>query len=93
MENRFIKDTATVLDYMWDWSDWLAVGETIDTAVVTTMAGLTIDSQSHTNTAVTVWLSGGTDAETYLVECLITTSNIPPRTDQRHILISCVDYA
>ena len=74
MENRFIKDTAAVLDYEWDWSDWLAVGETIDTAVVTTMAGLTIDSQSHTNTTVTVWLSGGTDADTYLVSCNIITN-------------------
>jgi hypothetical protein len=90
MDNRFIKDTAAVLDYKWDWTDWLAAGETIVTSVVTTTDGLTIDSQSHTNTTVTVWLSGGTDANTYLVSCDIVTNQ--SRTEERVILIACVDY-
>jgi hypothetical protein len=94
------KDPAAVLDYKFDWkaltngsgvSDWLASGETISTKTITADAGITVDSSSitDTNTTVTVWLSGGTTLNDYLVTCRITTSS--GRTDERTLLIQCRD--
>ena len=87
MPNVFTKDPDAVLDYQWNWSAWLADGETISSAVITVDTGLTLDSQSNTTTTVTAWLSGGTVDEGYRVVCSITTS--AARTDDRSIYISC----
>lgn len=88
-ENTFLKDSAAVLDYQWDWSDWLASGETIVSASVTTPDGITEDSEVTGSTAVTVWLSGGTVGVTYVLQCTITTS--AGRTDNRKMIIRVVD--
>ena len=89
MANRFDKDPASVLDYQWDWSDWLPTDDTIASATVTADAGLTVDSSSNTTTAVTAWLSGGTVGQTYAVTCQIVTTDA--RTDERTIRISVKD--
>ena len=92
----FTKDPDAVLDYKFDWaaetngsgpSNWLASNETISSYVVTAAAGLTKDSDSRTdeNTAVTVWLSGGTDGINYNVACKIVTSS--SRTDERTVTV------
>jgi len=88
MPDRFEKDVEAVLDYKWDWSDWLEVGETIVTdEVVELSAGLTIDSHTHDDSTVTVWLSGGGEDLVFLVTCTITTSM--SRTDERSMIINC----
>lgn len=88
MSERFTKDSQAVLDYKWDWSDWLENGETIISEEITsTPTGLTIDSHSSDGTTVTAWLSDGVDNSVYLVTCSITTSQA--RTDERSIIISC----
>lgn len=91
MSNKFVKDPAAVLDYKFDWSDWLESGETISTRTVTAESGITVDSSSitDTNTSVTVWLSGGTAGVNYDVTCRIVTS--ASRTDERTIEIICRD--
>lgn len=81
----FIKDPSAVLDYAFDWSDWLASGETIATHTITVDKGLTKDSSTESDGKVTVWLSGGTVGEWYKIACLITTS--AGRTDERTISI------
>lgn len=83
MASEFIKDPDAVLDYQWDWSDWLAVGETIVSQVVTVPTGITLDSATASTTAVTAWLSGGTAGAVYSVACKIVTSS--NRTDERSI--------
>lgn len=83
------KDPQAVLDWKFDWADWLSVSETISSATVTVATGLTKDSQSNTTTAVTVWLSGGTLGQTYSVACRITTNQA--RTDERTLLIRVTD--
>ena len=75
------KDPDAILDYQFDWSAWLASGETISSYVVTVDSDLTKDSDSNTTTAVTVWLSGGTVGNIYNVACKIVTS--ANRTDER----------
>ncbi len=87
--NRFYKDPSAVLDYKFDWSDWLDSGETISTRTITAETGIVVDSSSltDTSTSVTAWLSGGTAGNVYDVACLITTS--ASRTDERTIKITC----
>jgi len=102
MPDTFIKDPDAVLDYKFDWkaltngadgatSDWLASGETISSYTITASAGITVDSdsQTDTNTSVTVWLSGGTAGNDYTVACKIVTS--VGRTDERTITISVIN--
>jgi hypothetical protein len=83
------KDPSAVLDWNFNWTNWLASAETISTATVTVGSGLTKDSQSNTTTTVTVWLSGGTLGTTYEVTCRITTNQ--GRTDERTIGIRVTD--
>jgi hypothetical protein len=43
------KDPDAVLDYVFDWSSWLAEGETITAAEVTAVSGdAVVDSVTHT---------------------------------------------
>ena len=81
----YVKDENAILDWVFDWSQWLAVSETITTRTVTVATGLVKDSDSATSTAVTVWLSGGTVGTTYTVACRISTTSA--RTDERTISI------
>jgi len=89
MENCFIKDPVEVLDYVWDWSSWLAVGETISTATVTVPTGITLDSTTHDTDSVTAWISGGAAGAYYIIGCKITTSSA--RTADRNIYITVAD--
>lgn len=101
--NTKTKTPGAILDYKFDWkplthgvagadSDWLAVGETISSAVITILpsvlvTGLILDSQAltDTNTSVTVWLSSGTVGVDYTVKCKIVTN--AARTDERTLNI------
>lgn len=81
----WVKDPDAVLDWRWDWSEWLADGETITASVFTVSAGLVKNSDTHSATSATVWLSGGTPGTPYSVANRITTS--AGRTDERTITI------
>lgn len=87
MTNVFTKAPAAILDYMWDWTSWLAVGETISTFTITVPAGITLQSSSNTTTTVTAWLSGCSPQTSYDIHCSITTNQL--RTDIRTITIIC----
>jgi hypothetical protein len=67
------KDPNDVLDYGVDWSQWLD-GDTITASSWSAPIGITIDSESNSTTATTVWLSGGTPHVTYEVVNHITTA-------------------
>lgn len=79
------KDSDAVLDWKFDWSLWLATSEIITASVMSATTGITIDSNSFTNTVATVWLSGGTPGIPYTVANRITTNQ--GRTDERSITI------
>lgn len=80
------KDVEALLDFGWNWADWLASGETIASKTVTVSDGITVDSLEDTDSTVTVWLTGGTAGEKYEVACRITTS--AGRIDERTFLVS-----
>jgi hypothetical protein len=87
MAQIFTKDPDAVLDFAFDWSSWLATGETISSHTVTVETGITKDSDSESSGVVTVWLSGGSVGERYDVECEITTNTSPSRKDERTMII------
>lgn len=79
------KDPDAVLDWVWDWNEWLDDGETISTSTFIPSVGINVDSTSNTTKTATVWLSGGTAGQVYQVTNRITTSS--GRTDDRSITI------
>lgn len=87
VESNYTKDPSAVLDYVFDWTEWLETLETISSHVITVDTGLTNDSDSESAGEVTVWLSGGTANTDYIVACKIVTSLT--RTDERSINIRC----
>jgi hypothetical protein len=68
------KDPSDILDYEWDWSDWLETSETIVSASWTVPTGITQTDTDVGSTTATLWLSGGTAGTTYEVACKIVTS-------------------
>lgn len=79
------KDPDAVLDWVWDWSEWLDEGEVISTSSFTATVGLVVDSSTQTTKTATVWLSGGTTKQVYRVTNRISTSS--GRIDDRSITI------
>lgn len=84
MATIFVKDPDAILDYQVNWSAWLS-GDTIQTSTWQAESGITIDSDSNTTTAATVWLSGGAAGNTYDVTNHIVTA--AGREDDRTIQI------
>lgn len=79
-----MKDPGAVLDYVIDWETWLD-GDTIYTSTWTATTGITVDSESETDSTTTVWLSGGTAGTTYYVTNHIAT--VGGREDDRTIAV------
>lgn len=59
-----IKDPEAILDYTIDLAAWLAEisppTDTIIGATATVAGGITLESLTHTDTTITIWLGGGT---------------------------------
>jgi hypothetical protein len=93
MSNQYILDDDANLDFVFDWSNWLATGETISTYTVTVPTGITLGTgtkaPSETDGKVTYWVSGGTIGKRYKVACKITTS--ASRIDERTMMITVLE--
>ena len=68
------KDPDEVLDYKWDWNSVLQGSETVSTSSITVAGGIIEDSEEQTLTSSTIWLSGGSAGESYLLTCKVTTT-------------------
>jgi hypothetical protein len=73
MTTEFIKDPSARKDYQVDWSAFLG-SDTITASAWTLQTGITNYSTSNTTTIATIWLTGGTSGEEYLVTNQITTA-------------------
>lgn len=80
----FSKDPNAVLDYSIDWTRWLA-GDQVAASEWIIPSGLTKMADSKTSTSATVWLSGGTAGQSYIVTNRITTA--AGRTEDRSFTI------
>ena len=81
----FVKDPDAVLDYVWDWTDWLGE-DTIESFVVTVPEPLALDDKSEVNGIVTAWISGGVVNKAYVGECRIVT--VDGRTEDRSAIFT-----
>ena len=61
------KDPNATKDWRWDFAEWIADGDSIQSHVVVADAGITVETSVHDATGVRVWLSGGTVGQTYAV--------------------------
>jgi len=75
------KDPQANLDYGFDWSDYLVIGETLSDSVWTVPSGLIEGSKQLAADSTKIWISGGTVGETYTIANKITTS--AGRVDER----------
>ena len=91
MPSSFLKDPNAILDYKFDWSNWLEAGEIIASHVIVVSTGITKDSSSNDDDSVTVWLSGGSAGVSYNVTCRITTDTLPARVEDRTMKIQVVE--
>lgn len=75
---KFEKQPADVQDYDCDFTEYIeSMNETVGaahTAVATAETGITVESYAIVAGVVKVWLSGGTDGETYKVTVTLTTA-------------------
>jgi len=84
------KDPNAVLDYVIDWSDYLAVGETLVSSSWQLSGDAVLETDTNTDTTATAWVSGGT--ATFRLTNSITTSSLPvARQDQRTLVIKVKD--
>lgn len=86
MPSIFDKDPNAVLPYMINWLLWLN-GDTIAASTWTVPSEITKDSDTHSNSLVTIWLSGGTAGEEYTLVNHIVTASVPPKKEDRSIKI------
>jgi hypothetical protein len=86
---KYKHDPDSNVDYSVDWTDWLADtgGDTIASAQWIVPTDLTASNESHTTTAATVWLSGGTVGTDYTVVSRITT--VDGRIEDQSIILKC----
>lgn len=71
---QFSKDPSDTLDYGFEWSGWLEVGETLVSSTWDIPSGLTAGAASFTSTATTQWLASGTLGIEYTVTNHVLTS-------------------
>lgn len=78
MTDTFFKQPAEVLDYDFDFSQWVPAGDSLPESISTSVVvatGLTLGVKTHPGSAVVKqFISGGTSGVNYKVTCTITTT-------------------
>lgn len=82
---HFDKDPDALLDYIWDWTDWLENDDIISREFVVP-TGLTLVSSIIDGSLIRAWFQGGTANKSYTVVCRITTNS--GRIDDRSALFN-----
>lgn len=80
-------DPDEVKEYTVDWSTDLGGADTIASSSWTVPTGLANDSDSHTSTTATIWVSAATMGVNYVATNRITTAG--GRTLEQSIVIPC----
>ena len=72
---KWEKQPGETLDYDISFEDFLDLrGDTGASHVVNAPAGITLEASTLSAGVVKVWLSGGTDGQTYIIEAVVTTT-------------------
>ena len=87
------KHPNETIDYSFDWSDSLPEGDTISSSLWALAAGsdgeLVLGIEEASDTGTTIWLSGGTDGERYVLTNRITTAE--GRIFDRNVIIDVAE--
>lgn len=80
MPQVFVKDPGATTYFTIDWTSWLG-SDTIESSTWTVPDGITEESDDNDTTSATIWLSGGTHQQDYIIINTITTAagQIEPR--------------
>lgn len=78
---------GAILDYAFNWAEWLQQGETIPTSVWSITPSLTLNNEQNQSGVTSVFVNGGVVNKIYYLTNTITTS--VGRTDSRTIVLSC----
>jgi hypothetical protein len=81
------KDPDEVLDYALDWSERLGTDTIASSSWVDPPTGIVIDSNAFDPTSTLLWLSGGTDGESYTFINRVVTAG--GRTMDQSVKIRC----
>ncbi len=85
------KDPDAVLDYTFDWTDWLASASTPPDTIVSGQCAISGDSAASISSVsfdqqrVTAWVQGGTVGAKATLRCRITTA--AGRIDDRSVFL------
>lgn len=85
---KVTKDPNAVLDYKWDWTDWMPPNDKIVASTFTTDdPALVVEDSLFDDLTTTAWLSGGIAGEVYIVTNHVTTDD--GRQDDRSMRVVC----
>jgi hypothetical protein len=85
------KAPDAVLEYAFDWSDWLAEsGDELATVDVTPVGDVVVSNVGEEAGVVSLLASGGTIGSEAGVTCRVVTTSVPPRRDSRSIWFNIV---
>lgn len=71
------KDPDATLDYAIDWSEWIASGDSLASAVWTVSgadSAVVLSNDAVVGSVATVWVAGGTAGRSYTLNCRVTTN-------------------
>lgn len=89
MAADFDKDPGDILDYKFNWEQWLSDDEVIISSSWTTSGlGITTENDSFSDTETVVWLAGGSNTAVYSVKNQIQTNQ--GRTVERTMTIHVI---
>jgi hypothetical protein len=76
------KDPGALLDYSFDWTDFLApITDTIASVTASAVGVTLVGSPTFVGPVVTVWAQGGTVGQAASITCVITTQSTPARVE------------
>lgn len=78
------KDPDAQKALTFDLTTWLGAAD-ISSVTWIVPADLTSVSESNTTKKASIWLSGGTVPNQYIVTCRVTTNEVPARIDDRSV--------
>lgn len=84
------KQSADVVDYDIDYSEWLPAGDHVQSAVATASIGLTVQGTFVSDPFVKVWTAGGVSGRNYLVTVITTSQDGRVKQDEFNVRVK--DY-
>lgn len=85
---NFPKQPIDVLDYDIDYSQWLTVGDNVQSAtVVVEPNDLILDATFINDPRIKIWLAGGTHLTTYKVTVTMTTADGRIKQDEFRVKV------